>query len=96
MAPLDVSMHDYTYHITLDPEVPPLVHAPRRETIQLKYKLQAELREMKSQGIIARVTRPTDRVNSLVIREMSGTARIHLITLMIDDNLTPTKNCVMV
>ena len=26
---------------------------------------------------------------------MSGTARIHLITLMIDDNLTSTINCVI-
>ena len=60
---------DYTYHITLDPEVPPVVHAPRRVPIQLKDKLQAELREMESQDIIARVTRPTDWVNSLVIRE---------------------------
>ena len=60
---------DYTYRITLDPEVPPVVHAPRRVPIQLKDKLQAELREMESQDIIARVTRPTDWVNSLVIRE---------------------------
>ena len=37
--------------------------------IQLKDKLQAELREMESQDIIARVTQPTDWVNSLVIRE---------------------------
>ena len=57
---------DYTYHITLEPEVPPVVHAPRRVPIQLKDKLQAE---MESQDIIARVTRPTDWVNSLVIRE---------------------------
>ena len=56
-------------HITLDYEVPPVVHAPRRVPIQLKDKLQAELREMESQDIIARVTQPTDWVNSLVIRE---------------------------
>ena len=62
-------LDDYTYHITLDPEVPPVVHTPCRVPIQLKDKLQAELREMESQDIIARVTRPTDWVNSLVIRE---------------------------
>ena len=45
---------DDMYHITLDPEVPPVVHAPRRVPIQLKDKLQAELREMESQDIIAR------------------------------------------
>ena len=31
--------------------------------------LQAELREMESQDIIAKVIQPTDWVNSLVIRE---------------------------
>ena len=60
---------DFRYHITLDPEVPPVVHAPRRVPTQLKDKLKAELLEMESQGYIARVTRPTDWVNSLVIRE---------------------------
>ena len=56
---------DYTYHITLDPEVSPVVHAPRKVPIEL----QAELREMESQDIIAKVTQPTDGVKSLVIRE---------------------------
>ena len=60
---------DYTYHITLDPEVSPVVHAPRKVPTELKDKLQAELREMESQDIIAKVTQPTDWVNSLVIRE---------------------------
>ena len=60
---------DYMYHITLDHEVPPVVDAPSRVPIQLRDKLQAELREMESQDIVARVTQPTDWVNSLVIRE---------------------------
>ena len=60
---------DYMYHITLDPKVPPVVHAPHKIPIELKDKLQAELEEMENQGIIARVTQPTDWVNSLVIRE---------------------------
>jgi len=60
---------NYTYHITLDPKVSPVVHAPRKVPIELKDKLQAELREMESQDIIAKVTQPTDWVNSLVIRE---------------------------
>ena len=59
---------DYTYHITLDPKIPPVVHAPCKVPIELKDKLQAELCEMESQDIIARVTQPTDWVNSLVIR----------------------------
>ena len=60
---------DYTYHITLDPKMPPVVHVPRKVPIELKDKLQAELGEMENQGIIARITQPTDWVNSLVIRE---------------------------
>ena len=60
---------NYTYHITLDPEVSPVVHASRKVPIELKDKLQAELREMESQDIIAKVMQPTDLVNSLVIRE---------------------------
>jgi len=60
---------DYTYHITLDPKVPPVVHAPLKVPIELKDKLQVELDEMENQGIIARVTQPTDWVNFLVIRE---------------------------
>ena len=60
---------DYTYHITLNPELLPVVHAPRKVPIELKDKLEAELCEMESQNIIARVTKPTDWVNSLVVRE---------------------------
>ena len=54
---------DYTYYITLDPKVPPVVHAPRKIPIELKDKLQAELEEMENQGIMARVT--THRLGKL-------------------------------
>ena len=60
---------DYTYHITLDPEVPSVVHETRKVPIQLKDKLQAKLREMESQHIIARATQATYWVNSQDIRE---------------------------
>ena len=60
---------DYTHHITLDPKVPPVIHAPHKVPIELKDRLQVELSEMENQDIIARVTQPTDWVNSLVIRE---------------------------
>ena len=64
MAQLDVLMTIYiTSHWIL------VVHAPRKVPIELKDRLQAELREMESQDIIAKVTKPTDWVNSLVIRE---------------------------
>ena len=46
-----------------------MVHAPHKVPIELKDKLQVKLSEMESQNIIAKVTKPTDWVNSLVIRE---------------------------
>ena len=60
---------DYTYHITVDPNVKPVIHASRRVPLELMAKLNAELAEMEKEEIIARVTQPTDWVNSLVIRE---------------------------
>ncbi|CAB4002393.1 Hypothetical predicted protein, partial [Paramuricea clavata] len=60
---------DYTYHITLDPKVQPVVHAPRRVPLELVDKLNFELNEMEKNGVIEKVTKPTDWVNSIVIRE---------------------------
>ena len=40
---------NYTYDITLDPEVSSVVHAPSKVSIDLNYKLQVQLYEMKSQ-----------------------------------------------
>lgn len=47
---------DYIYHITLDPKVPPVVHAARKVPIELKDRLKVELSEMENQNIIARDT----------------------------------------
>jgi hypothetical protein len=60
---------DYTYHINLDPKVKPVVHAPRRVPLELVDKLNFELNEMEKNGVIEKVTKPTDWVNSIVIRE---------------------------
>ena len=60
---------DYTYHITLDSNVKPVVHAPRRVPLELVEKLKFELAEMEKDGVIEKVTKPTAWVNSLVIRE---------------------------
>ena len=51
---------DDTYHITLDLQVPAVVHAPRKVPVELKDKLWTELHELESRDIIARVTQPTD------------------------------------
>jgi hypothetical protein len=60
---------DYTYHITIDPKVKPVVHAPRRVPLELVDKLNFEINEMEKNGVIEKVTKPTDWVNSPVIRE---------------------------
>ena len=49
-----------------------MVHAARKVPIELKDRLQVGLKEMENQDIIARVTQPTDWVNSLVIREKAN------------------------
>ena len=55
-----------SYHITLDPEVPPVVHPPRRIPEALREPLKKELRKLVDEGIIAKVDIPTDWVNSIV------------------------------
>ena len=60
---------DDTYHITLDLQVPAVVHAPCKVPVEVKDKLWAELHELESRDIIARVTQPTDWLNVLVIRK---------------------------
>ena len=54
------------YHITVDPTVPPVVHPPRRVPEALREPLKKELDSLVDQGILAKVTEPTDWVNSLV------------------------------
>ena len=54
------------YKITLDPDVPPVVHPPRRVPISLRDKLKDELDKLQSQDILDRVVKPTDWVNSCV------------------------------
>ena len=68
---------DFEYHINVDKNVKPVVHAPRRIALSLQGKLEKELEEMVRQGIIAPVEGHSDWVNSLVIREKpNGSLRI--------------------
>lgn len=87
------------YHITLDPNVPPVIHAPRRVPISMKDDIKRELDEMISQGIIAKVREgePTSWVNSLVYRRKpNGRLRICLdpkdlnAAIKRDHHVTPT------
>ncbi|KAI8519529.1 hypothetical protein Bbelb_027860 [Branchiostoma belcheri] len=67
------------YHITIDPDVKPVVHPPRRVPLELRGRLKAQLEEMVEEGIISEVTQPTDWVNSIVVKEKpNGKLRICL------------------
>ena len=70
---------NYRYNIELDPKVKPVIHPPRKIALSLQPKLQRELDEMQTQGIIVPVDEPTDWINSLVVREKpNGSLRICL------------------
>lgn len=57
------------YHIVLDPECTPVVHAPRRVPLSLHDRLKTRLQEMEEEGVICKVDQPTAWVSSLVIVE---------------------------
>ena len=58
------------YHITVDPNVPPVIHPPRRVPISLKDDIKSELDDIVKNGIITKLEEgePTPWVNSLVYR----------------------------
>ena len=56
----------------------PVVNPPRRVPEALKSKLKAELDTMESGHIIAKVTEPTDWVNSLVVVEKPKTGKLRI------------------
>ena len=94
-----VGKFEGTYHITTDPDVPPVIHAPRRVPISMKADIKAELDAMEEQGIITRVREgePTRWVNSLVYRRKpNGQIRICLDpkdlnkAILRDHHTTPT------
>ena len=65
--------------IHTDPSIPPVIHPPRRVPLALQDKLRSELDQMESQGIICKVTEPTEWVSSLVVVEKpNGKLRICL------------------
>ncbi|XP_035679930.1 uncharacterized protein K02A2.6-like [Branchiostoma floridae] len=68
------------YRIKVDPNVEPVVHAPRKFPVSLREPLKKELDRMESLGVIQKVDEPTEWVNSLVVVEKpkSGKLRICL------------------
>ncbi|XP_028411675.1 uncharacterized protein K02A2.6-like [Dendronephthya gigantea] len=66
------------YHIELDPEVSAVVNPARKVPVAIKGRLKLELEEMEKQGVIRKVDRPTDWVNSIAIVEKPGTGRLRI------------------
>ena len=56
------------YHITVYPNVPPVIHPPRRVPVSLKDDIKTELDDMVKNGIITKLeeSEPTPWVNSLI------------------------------
>ena len=64
------------YHLSIDPEVPPVVHAPRKVPIALKERLKDELDRLEGMDVITPVTEPTPWVSSLVMVVKKGKIRV--------------------
>ena len=70
-----------TYHISLDPSVPPVVHSPRCVPIALRDDIKHELNNIEQDGIIQKMIegQPTEWVNNLVYQcKSTGKLRICL------------------
>ena len=82
--------------------VPPVVHYPRRVPVALREPLKEELDTLIQQGIIAKVDRPTDWVNSCVcVTKPNGKLRLCLDPKDLNkaikrpDHYTPTLDDVL-
>ena len=60
------------YHITLDPDAEPVIHAPRTVPVHLQDMYKKELDSLVELGVLTPVTEPTDWVNSIVLSETTN------------------------
>jgi transposase InsO family protein len=74
-----IGCFDGECHITIDKNVPPVIHPPRRIPVALRGALKEELGSLVAQGILSPVTHPTDWVNSCVcVTKPNGKLRLCL------------------
>lgn len=66
------------YDLTINTEINPIVHAPRRVPITLKAKLKTTLDTLVKNEVIAPVSEPTKWVSSLVLVEVPKKLRMCL------------------
>ena len=60
------------YHINLDPDAAPVIHAPHAVPVHLQSMYKEELNNMVGLGIFIPVSKPTDWVNSIVLSETTN------------------------
>jgi hypothetical protein len=65
-----------TCSLHLKPKSIPVICPPMRVPVALQDRLQNELKTMEDKGIIQKVTRPTDWVNSLVCMDKPSTEKL--------------------
>ena len=61
-----------SYHITLDSDAQPVIHAPHAVPVHLQGMYKEELKNIVELGILVPVSKPTDRVNSIVLSETTN------------------------
>lgn len=54
------------YSIKLKPDAVPVIHPPQKVRIALKDSVKEQLGRMETKGVIVKVTRPTEWVDSMV------------------------------
>jgi hypothetical protein len=57
------------YHICLKDNASPVIHAPRKCSIHIRDQLKQELDQMEADGVIRKITEPTDWVSSIAISQ---------------------------
>lgn len=64
------------YHIQINPEAAPVIHAPRKIPVTLTDRLKKELQRMEKMKVIAKVDKPTEWVNSMItVEKPNGSLR---------------------
>ena len=63
---------------TIDPDVTPVQHAPRRITVTLQKEVKVNLADLEKKKIIVKETEPTDLISSMVVVAKPGKIRICL------------------
>lgn len=61
------------YYIEIDKSVKPVQHQPRRVAVSLKSELRKKIAELEQRQVMAKVTRSTDWISSMIaVRKPTG------------------------